>query len=325
MAQPNFNVVVTGVRQLTERVREFLLTSSDGSPLPAYSAGAHIALHTQSVESGLIVRHYSLVGGTDLQDDTRNTYRIAVQREDHARGSAHIHATFAPGTRLRIGPPVNNFPLDRRDHNVLLMAGGIGITPIFSMARSLTRRRCDYRVFYAGRQACGMAYHDELRQLSGDRAHFHYSDSSGQADLLTLMRNQPKGTRVYVCGPKPLIDAAHAAGRTLGWPAEHVRSEMFTAAVGADAQPMRVHLRRSGKTIDVGRDLSILDALLYEGIPLLWDCRRGECGLCPLPVVHAEGGIAHHDHYLTEAEKAAEQTMCICVSRTRGQTLVLDV
>ncbi|KQP13126.1 ferredoxin reductase [Pseudorhodoferax sp. Leaf267] len=143
MARPNFNVQVAAVRQLTERVREFLLISVDGSPLPSYSAGSHIALHTHSPARGLIVRHYSLVGGADLQDDARDTYRIAVQREDHAGGSAHIHASFEVGTRLQIGPPTNNFPLDRRDQNVLLIAGGIGITPIFSMARSLARRRCD--------------------------------------------------------------------------------------------------------------------------------------------------------------------------------------
>lgn len=324
MARPNFQVQVSAVRQLTDRVREFLLTQVDGSPLPSYSAGSHIAVHTVSPERGLIVRHYSLVGGADLNDDARHTYRIAVQREDHARGSAHIHATFEVGTRLQIGPPTNNFPLDRRDQNVLLIAGGIGITPIFSMARSLARRRCDYRVFYAGRQAAGMAYHDELRQLAGDHVRFHTSDSQGQPDLQGLLRSQPEGTAVYVCGPKPMIDATHAAAAAIGWAPERVRSEMFTAAISGDARPFSVHLQRSGKTVQVGSDVSILDALLAEGVPVLWDCRRGECGLCPLSVVKADGGIEHHDHYLTPEEKASDQTLCICVSRARGSTLVLD-
>lgn len=324
MARPNFKVQVAAVRQLTDRVREFLLTSVDGSPLPAYSAGSHIALHTQSPTRGLIVRHYSLVGGADLQDDARNTYRIAVQREDHARGSAHIHASFEVGTRLHIGPPVNNFPLDRRDHKVLLIAGGIGITPIFAMARSLARRRCDYRVFYAGRQAAGMAYHTELAQLAGERVHLHCSDKDGQPDLLALLRRQPEGTSVYICGPKPMIDAAHAASAALGWAPERVRSEMFTASISGDAQPFTVHLKRTGKTVQVGSDVSILDALLAEGLPVLWDCRRGECGLCPLPVLQAEGGIEHHDHYLTPEEKASDESLCICVSRARGNAIVLD-
>lgn len=324
MARPNFNVQVASVRQLTDRVREFLLTSVDGRPLPSYSAGSHIALHTVSPERGLIVRHYSLVGGDSLQDDARNTYRIAVQREDHARGSAHIHATFELGTKLQIGPPINNFPLDRRDQNVLLIAGGIGITPIFSMARSLHRRRCNYRVFYAGRSGETLAYRSELAKLAGDRVSFHHSDSEGHPDIEALLRNQPEGTRVYVCGPRPMIDATHTAAAQLGWAPERVRSEMFTAAISGDASPFTVHLQRSGKTVQVGSDVSILDALIADGVPVLWDCRRGECGLCPLPVIEAHGGIEHHDHYLTTEEKESDETLCICVSRTRGSRLVLD-
>lgn len=324
MARPDFDVQVTAVRQLSDRVREYLLSTVNGSPLPSYSAGSHVALRTVSPERGLIVRHYSLVGGGNLQDDARNTYRIAVQREDHARGSAHIHATFEVGTRLQIGPPINNFPLDRRDQNVLLIAGGIGITPIFSMARSLQRRRCDYRVFYAGRRAAGMAYRAELAELAGERAVFHSSDTQGHPDIEALLRRQPEGTCVYVCGPQSMIEATHAAAARLGWPPERVRSEMFTAAISGEAKPFVVELKRSGKTVEVGSDVSILDALLADGVPLLWDCRRGECGLCPLPVVSAEGGIEHHDHYLTAEEKASDETLCICVSRARGHRLVLD-
>lgn len=325
MARPDFHVQVSAVRQLTARVREYLLTSVDGAPLPAYAAGAHVALHMASPERGPIVRHYSLVGGTGLDDDARNTYRIAVQREDHARGSAHVHATFVVGTRLHVGPPVNNFPLDRRDHDVLLIAGGIGITPILSMARSLKRRGRDWRVFYAGREAGGMAYHDELRELCGARAHFHYSDAQGQPNLRELLRGQPEGCSAYVCGPAPMIEATHAAAAELGWAPERVHSEIFTAAIGADAQPFAVHLRRTGKTVQVSRDASVLDALLAEGVPVLWDCRRGECGLCAQNVISAEGGLEHRDRYLSDEEKTAGETMCICVSRACGSNLVLDL
>jgi len=325
MARPNFNVQVAAIRQVSDRVREYLLTTIDGSPLPTYSAGSHIAVHTVSRERGLIVRHYSLIGGNTLEDDARNTYRIAVQREDPARGSAHIHATFEIGTRLQIGPPTNNFPLDRRDQNVLLIAGGIGITPIFSMARSLQRRRCDYRAFYAGRHASSMAYHSELGGLAGERVRFHHSDSQGHPDIEALLQSQPRGTSVYVCGPKSMIETTHAAAARLGWAPERIRSERFTAAISGDAKPFTVRLQRSGKTVQVGSDVSILDALIAEGVPVLWDCRRGECGLCPQNVVSCEGGIEHHDHYLSVEERASDKTLCICVSRARGgSTLVLD-
>jgi ferredoxin-NADP reductase len=324
MAHGKFDVVVSGIRQLTPRVREYLLRSVDGAPLADYTAGAHVALQTVSAERGLIVRHYSLVGGSECEDDPRNTYRIAVQREDHARGSAHIHATFQTGTHLHIGPPVNNFPLGRRDPHVLLLAGGIGITPIFSMARSLARRHRAFQVFYAGRNAASMAYHDELARLAGARARFHYSDDQGHPDLASLLGQQPAGTVVYVCGPARMIEAVQVTAAALGWMPERVRSEMFGAGFSGVATAFEVHLRRSGRTVHVGADVSILDALLNEGIPVLWDCRRGECGLCPLSVVSADGPIDHHDRYLSPEEKAACESMCICVSRTRGKSLVLD-
>lgn len=325
MAQGNFDVVVAGLRDLTPRVREFLLRSADGKPLPDYAAGAHVALHTVSTERGLIVRHYSLVGGNGLTDDARNTYRIAVQREDHARGSAHIHATFQLGTALRIGPPINNFPLDRRDQQVLLIAGGIGITPIYSMARSLVRRHRPFQVFYAGRHAQFMAYHDDLQQLAGQSARFHYSDSQGHPDLVALLHDQPEGTTAYVCGPSRMIEATRAAAAQLGWHPDRVRSEMFGAGFSGLATPFEVRLQRSGRSVQVGADVSILDALLNDGVPVLWDCRRGECGLCPLPVVSADSGIEHHDRYLSNEEKSAGETLCICVSRIRGKQLVLDL
>lgn len=324
MAQSNFSVEVTRVRQLTERVREYLLTSVDGRPLPEYSPGAHVAIHTTSAERGLIVRHYSLVGGSDSESDPRPTYRIAVQRESDTRGSAHIHATFAPGTQVEISPPMNNFPLDRRSGPVLLIAGGIGITPIFSMARSLARRNRPFRVTYAGRNRESMAYHDELARVAGEALSFHYSDDSGVPDISALLRSQPENTTVYVCGPQSMITAAHAAGQELGWNPDRVRSEAFGAARAADANAFYVRLQRSGRTVHVTEDASILDALNAAGVPVLWDCRRGECGLCPLTVVSSDGPLQHNDRYLTEEEKAAGDTMCICVSRTKGCEIVLD-
>lgn len=324
MARGNFDVYVAGIRQLTPRVREYLLRSVDEKPLPDYSAGAHVAVHTVSAERGLIVRHYSLVGGTHTQDDPRNTYRIAVQREDHARGSSHIHETFQEGTRLQIGPPVNNFPLDRRDPHVLLIAGGIGITPIFSMARSLARRHRSFAAIYAGRNEQAMAYREELMRLAGTNGTCHYSDSQGNPAPESWLRAQPEGTVVYICGPTRMIEAVRDAACRLGWPAGRIHTETFGAGFSGHATPFDVKLQRSGRTIRVGADVSILDALLASGVPVLWDCRRGECGLCPLPVASSDGAIEHHDRYLSAEEKAANESLCICVSRTRGTELVLD-
>lgn len=324
MAQSNISVEVTRVRQLTERVKEYLLTSVDGRFLPEYGPGSHVAVHTVSPKRGLVVRHYSLIGGSDTEPDSRTTYRIAVQRDSDTRGSAHIHATFALGTRLEIAPPKNNFPLDRKAGPILLIAGGIGITPIFAMARSLARRQRPFKVVYAGRNRDSMAYQSELARLAAGSATFHYSDEAGVLNLTKLLREQPDGTTVYVCGPGAMIAAAHAAGKELGWNPDRVRSEAFGTAQTGDANAFDVRLLRSGRTVRVSADASILDALNAAGVPVLWDCRRGECGLCPLPVVSSDGPLQHNDLYLTEEEKAAGDTMCICVSRTKGHEIVLD-
>ena len=324
MAQANFSVEVLQVRPLTDRVNEYLLGSVDGQALPVYQAGAHIAVHFSAAGYGPLVRHYSLLGGADSQDDARQQYRIAVQREAHGVGSGAIHAQFAVGTRLSVGAPVNNFPLKRRNSHVLLIAGGIGITPIWAMARSLQRRQQSFSVFYAGQNTGSMAYHDALQKLVGEKVRLHYSDAQGVPDLKALLVAQPEGSSVYVCGPAAMIAATHAAGEALGWDAERIRSEQFAATQSEPPAPMEVHLRKSGKTIAVGAGQSILDALLAEGEPVLWDCRRGECGLCPLPVVETDGPLIHNDRYLSNEEKAQGQSMCICVSRVRGTRVVLD-
>ncbi len=207
---------------------------------------------------------------------------------------------------------------------MLLIAGGIGITPIYSMARSLIRRRKPFSVIYAGRDASTMAYHDELAKLAGDRVRFHYSDRDGHPDLEAWLRAQPDGTTAYICGPSRMIEATQAAAARIGWEPGRVRSEMFGAGMSGISTPFEVRLERTGRTVRVGADVSILDALLAEGIPVLWDCRRGECGLCPLPIVSADGDIEHHDRYLSDEEKSSNESLCICVSRTRGSRLVLD-
>ena len=193
MARKNIAVVVTAMRQLTPRMREYRLTAADGQALPAYEPGSHIALHTDSSDGSPLVRHYFLLGGTEDGDDPRHTYRIAVQNEDRARGSAHIHATFAPGTRLQVAPPGNNFPLDRRDAHSLLIAGGIGITPIFSMARSLARRHREFSVVYAGRTPGHMALREALERIAGTRVRFHYSDLEGPPNSRHCCASNPCG------------------------------------------------------------------------------------------------------------------------------------
>ena len=320
-----FDVKVAQVKQLTPRVREYLLTSADGSALPTWTAGAHIALHLTSPIRGLVVRHYSLIGGDGVQDDAPNTYRIAVQREAHGFGSQLIHDSFQPGTTLRIGPPVNSFALDRQAQQVLLLAGGIGITPLVPMARSLLRRKKQFQFVYSGRSIEQMAYAQTLQAMCGDTLQLQCSDTDGMLDIRALLAQQDAQTQVYVCGPTPFIEAAIQAAKSLNWPDDRLRSEAFISSVRAGDTPFKVLLQRSGREVHVRGDESLLDALSHARIPVFWDCRKGECGLCATPVLSHDGALLHRDRYLTDEEKQADQSMCLCVSRTSGTSLVLDL
>ncbi len=320
----NMAVVVRAVTPLTPRIREYLLEAEGGGPLPAYEAGSHIELLINPDDIGETVRHYSLVGGTESVDDGRSAYRIAVQREDRARGSAHIHHSLAVGSQLTISPPKNEFRLDHRDSHSLLIAGGIGITPIFAMLRSLAQRRRNFAIAYTGRSRSEMAYVDAVERLAGSNAHIHSNDEGGMLDLTVLLTAQPAHASVYVCGPAGLIDGVRAAAAALGWDDRRVRSELFTPPPTGDEVSFDVVLKQSGQTIRVGANTSILDALKNAGRHPLFDCRRGECGLCPVSILEADGPLVHRDRYLSSDEKAAGKTLCVCVSRLQGSRLVLD-
>lgn len=320
-----FDVRVAQVRQLTPRVREYLLATPDGSALPTWTAGAHIALHLTSAARGLTIRHYSLIGGDGLQEDPPHTCRIAVQREAQGWASNLIHESFQVGTAVRIGPPVNSFALDRNASRVLLLAGGIGITPLLPMARSLLRRKRSFAMVYSGRTADQMAYARTLQDMCGAALKLHCSDTEGRLDIASLLARQAPDAQVYVCGPAQFIEAAAQAAKALGWPAGRLRSEAFVSSVQAGDTPFTVRLARTGRQIQVRRDESLLDALGNARIAVFWDCRKGECGLCATKVLSTDGELQHRDRFLTAEEKQQGQSLCLCVSRTSGDSLVLDL
>jgi ferredoxin-NADP reductase len=322
----NLDVVVTGVRQVAPRIREYLLTSADRTPLPRSSPGAHVELHLPASYLGPIVRHYSLIGGFGLRDDPPHTYRIAVQREQRQRGSAYIHDTFDVGTPVRISHPLNNFPLSRTEGKSLLIAGGIGITPILSMLRSLVRRKRDFAIVYSGRTSELLAYHDDVLELAGARGQVHLSGEPPleHLNMPALLAAQPLDTITYVCGPAGMIEATNNAAKAVGLHPDSIRSELFASGPHEDDVAFDVELSSSGRRIRVGRETTILDALTAAGVDVLSDCRRGECGLCPLQVVATDSEIDHRDRYLSGDERASGKTLCICVSRIKGERLVLE-
>ena len=319
-----FDVLVAAVRPLTPQVNEYLLRAPDGGPLPAYEAGAHIELHWTMPDGEPMLRHYSLIGGDALRDDPPGTWRIAVQRQDRARGSADIHRRFVPGMTLTCSHPLHHFRMDRRDGHSVLIAGGIGITPILSMLRSVVRRGCSFDMVYTARSAERMAYRQEVETLAGTHGRLHDTGTQGRLDLIAYLAAQPAGATAYVCGPASLIQAVKDAAASLGWDPARVRSETFAAAPSADDVGFDVELRASGRTLRVPAGATILDTLTAAGLHPLYDCRRGECGLCPVPVLAADGPLRHRDRYLSADERAAGKSLCICVSRMQGDLLVLD-
>ena len=319
---PRLGVRVGAVRDQTSRIREFELVG-DGAELPPFEAGAHIEV---AVGEG-VIRSYSLAN--DPRD--ANRYVIAVLREPDGRGSGWLHGTVQVGDRLEIAGPRNAFPLREEAAEHILVAGGVGITPIRSMIHRLQAIGAPFRVIYCTRTAADTAYRAELLEAHGPCLLLHHDegDAGRSLDLGAVLRDRPAGAHAYVCGPRGLIGAAKAA--TAHWPVGTVHVELFASpsspsAAASEAegdQPFDVVLARSGLTLHVPADKSILEVVLAAGIKTPYVCREGWCGNCETALL---GGKAdHRDDILEDDQKAAQDTIHICISRAMpGEQLILD-
>lgn len=314
---------VTRIAQLTPRIKAFALSPRDGGALPGFTAGAHIDVEVKQPDGQMSTRSYSLTN----PHDQGGCYEIAVLREqDGTGGSAYMHDGVWPDQIVKAGNPKNDFPLadDAAEH--LLVAGGIGITPIFAMLRTLAVRGATVEMHYCARNPELMAFQDEVRALAGERARFYFDggDPSRGLDLGALLATPVPGRHLYICGPKAMNDAAIEICKARGWPDDQVHFEFFAAAAPeAGDTELEVVLERSGRTLAIPADKSILDVMIAEGLDPMYDCTRGECGCCITEVL--EGEPEHRDYILTDAEKAAGKHICVCVSRAKTGRLVLDM
>ncbi|MFE4836330.1 PDR/VanB family oxidoreductase [Arthrobacter sp. NPDC056691] len=324
MSTDTFDLVVTGMRQESAGVMSLELAPPDGSTLPEWQPGAHVDI---VLPSGL-VRQYSLCS------DPRNLrkYRLAVLRETDGRGgSEELHSGTRLGTTLTARGPRNHFSIEDGAAHYLLVAGGIGITPILAMARELMAAGKSTRLIYCGSSRQTMAFIDELQETMGDSLALYPRDERGRADLVTEITNAPAGTAVYACGPERLLtDLQNATAATLGADAFH--AERFSAAkpptgteeiseAAADAA-FEIELRQSGCTLVVPPEKSVLDVVLEVNPSFMSSCEEGFCGTCETKVL--EGDVDHRDTILSEKERARNDTMFICVSRSKCPKLVLD-
>ncbi|MFI5805080.1 PDR/VanB family oxidoreductase [Streptomyces sp. NPDC051561] len=309
------SLVVAAKERAADGVVALTLEHPDGARLPDWTPGAHIDLVLPG-DGG--VRQYSLCG--DRWDAYR--YRIAVLREPGGRGgSAYVHDRLRPGDRVGVGGPRNHFPLVPSE-KYLFVAGGIGITPLLPMVRQAELLGTEWELVYGGRSRDSMAFGAEVAAY-GERVRVVPQDECGLLDLAGMLGTPRPDTKVYCCGPGPLLAAVEAA--CAGWPRYALRTERFTAELAPPvrARPFEVELRRSGRTVTVDAGVSVLEALRDAGAEVLSSCAQGTCGTCLTTVL--EGRPDHRDSVLTDHERAAEDCLLPCVSRSRDDRLVLDL
>jgi vanillate O-demethylase ferredoxin subunit len=311
---------VNHLESVTPRIRRIELVAADGAELPRFTAGAHIDL-TLGAD---LTRSYSLLN----DPHERRRYVLAVLREpDSAGGSAFIHDSLKEHDHICASAPVNHFPLYEAGDANILIAGGIGITPIMSMAARLQSLGKDYALHYCARSAEEAGFLQELQARHGARLHTHFDggDPARGVDLKALLGKRPTAGHVYVCGPLGLIRAVKEAASD--WPKGTVHYELFKggeadlAPVNTD-QPFEIQLKKSGKSYTVPADKSILAVLKAEGVRIKTLCSTGRCGTCR--VTYLAGKVDHRDDVLDDDEKA--DVLQVCVSRAMpGETLVLDL
>jgi ferredoxin-NADP reductase/predicted pyridoxine 5'-phosphate oxidase superfamily flavin-nucleotide-binding protein len=314
-------LVITGIRQLTPEVRAYELRRPDFGELPAVAAGSHIEVPVPFEDGRQETRSYSVSSNPNRRD----AYEIAVRLDPDGRGGSRaVHEGYALGLRIRANLPRNAFSLHEDGRPAILIAGGIGITPLKAMAQSL---KADGRVFhlhYAARSQSHMAYRSKLALALNDAVTFHAGDQGRRIDIEALLSDAPGDAVFYVCGPNRLIDAVRRTADALGIDGKRVRFELFTTATPeAGDTAFQVRLARSGTELTVAHDQTILDALLDAGVDADYGCKSGTCGTCAVKVL--DGSPVHRDSTLSDAERDQAGLMCPCVSRAASDSLVLDL
>lgn len=307
-------VVVDKITVEAEGIRSYVFRRVDGTEFPSWEPGTHIDV---ILKPGL-ERQYSLCG--DISD--RTTWKIAVLREAEGRGgSRRIHDSVTEGTELTIRGPRNNFELVPAAEYVFI-AGGVGITPILPMIHAAVAQGAQWSLTYGGRSAVTMAYRDELSSF-GDRVNFWPQDEKGLIDLVATLGTPAAGKHVYLCGPAGLLDATTELCND--WPSGSVHVERFTPVARDDSEnmPFEVELASSRKVLSVPSDKSVLEVIREAGIPVLSSCNEGTCGTCETEVL--SGKVDHRDSLLDDDEKAANDCMMVCVSRSCGERLVINI
>lgn len=303
-----------------EDICVFELAPCDGVPLPPFQAGAHIDVH---IGDGL-VRQYSLCNAPH-QDDV---YVIGVLREAASRGGSVAMHALCVGQTLHIGAPRNNFPMAPDAGCSLLFAGGIGITPVLSMAERLARGEADFHLHYCTRSRARTAFYERIAQGGfPERASIHFDSGPAEQklDIDAVLAAATADTHLYICGPAGFMDWVLAAARAHGWPEARLHKEYFAAAPvpSGEDRPFDVKIASTGATVRVETGQTVVEALQQHGFEVPVSCEQGVCGTCLTRVL--DGQPDHRDVFLTDAEKALNEQFTPCCSRAKSSCLVLDL
>ncbi len=305
-------------QMIAENIVSLVLASADGTRLPAFDPGSHIDLHIDNNT----IRQYSLINSLD----NGKTYEIAILREAGGRGgSIKLHDSLTPGNTVTISEPRNHFPLQECEHTVLV-AGGIGITPILSMAQYLHSQGKSFELHYCARSDRSAAFLAEI-QASPFAEHSRlYFDQQKQAFAPQTLAHRGDDSRLFVCGPEGFIQFISNTALAAGWAEERIHYELFkrsAAPASGLGQPFSMVINSSGDVINVAADETALDALVRSGYEIPCSCEQGVCGTCVLEIL--EGTPDHQDMFLTDKERQQNQHFTPCCSRALTPTLTLKL
>lgn len=303
--------VAKGIRRLRLRIPD---------DMPMRTAGAHVTFALETPQ-GRIERSYSVVDDGLAPD----LLTISVKLEPASKGGSRHMWSLKVGDAVRIVGYANSMPVSFGAAEYVLVAGGIGVTPMTGIARALCTAGKTLRMIYCARSPEEAAYVDVLRAQLGDRLTMIYDSEGDRLDVQQLVSEMSQTTLLYMCGPKGLSDAIKAAWDTQHQPSQNLRYETFGNSGTRQTLPFSVVVEETGRTVEVPEDTSLLDALLASGHAMLSDCRKGECGLCKVHITQVDGDIDHRDVFLSTRERAAGNCICACVSRLGGGKMTIRI
>jgi ferredoxin-NADP reductase len=306
---------VHSTRDVTPAIREIVLRP-EGAGVESYPIGSHVNVGVL-IDGRPETRCYSLVG-----DFSPDGYRIAVRRAPDSRGGSRYMWTLKPGARVEVSSPASLLEIDWSRAAYCLIAGGIGITPILGIAAALMRRNADVRLHYAVKSRRDAAFLDELSDLLGDRLIVHAGDQGQRIDLDHTFARLPPDASTIICGPMRLLEAARRGWAAAARLPTDLRYETFGSSGLLPTESFRVRIENSSREIMVPENRSMLDALNEAGFEVMFDCQRGECGVCAIDVIAVDGQIDHRDVFFSDHQKQTNRKICPCVSRAVGAITV---